>query len=61
MLIEQTVSEGIRSDHRTTKLDREIRRLLSKEVLDDADRFNWFYLTSPQEDHDSYNGTRFDQ
>lgn len=60
MLIEQTLSEGLRSDHRYTKLDSEIKRLLSKEVLDDADRFNWFYLTSPQEDHDAYNGTRFD-
>lgn len=60
MLTEQVLSEGLRSDHRTTKLDRDIKRLLSKEVLDDADRFYWFYLTSQQEDHDAYSGSRFD-
>lgn len=60
MLIEQLLREGIRTDHQTTSLDRDIKRLLQQEVLDDADRFNWFYLTSTQEDHDAYNGTRFD-
>jgi hypothetical protein len=59
MIAEVIISEGIRSDHRTSKLDREIRRLLQQEVLDDADRFNWFYLTSQQEDYDAYNGARF--
>jgi len=60
MLTEPIISEGIRSDHRTNKLDREIQRLLKKEVLDDADRFTWFYLTSQQESHDQFNGARFD-
>ncbi len=61
MIAEVIISEGIRSDHRASKLDRDIKRLLQQEVLDDADRFNWFYLTSDLESYDVYNGSRFDQ
>jgi len=60
MIAELILSEGIRSDHRTNKLDREIKRLLHQEVLDDADRFSWFYLTAQQEDYDQFHGARFE-
>jgi len=60
MIAELILSEGIRSDHRTSKLDREIKRILQQEVLDDADRFNWYYLNSDPENTDVYSGARFE-
>jgi len=61
MPTEQLLREGIRTDHQTTSLDRDIKRLLQQEVLDDADRFYWYYLTSNPEDNDDYSGSRFYQ
>ena len=61
MITEPYIINGMRSDHVSTKIDRDIRRLLDKELLEDFDRFYWIDLTSPTEQRNQYDGTRFDQ